>query len=215
VLVIFFIATLACEAQEDFFKIYSTLCSLYERQPQPPKFPRDVVGDSALHAFLKDTTTAIWRFPRKIKAFRKDSILPVLAKVVNCSLPDISFEDKEGRVWALSDFNDRDIILGYNYLFCFTCLNRIDSTEKIIGHKKLKFIALFLDVYKKDISELKEYSDDVQVGFINSETAQLISLKQTDPYYYLNKNRQIEFFDPVHEYGGNEAWINFLKERLK
>lgn len=147
--------------------------------------------------------------------FYKDSIVPVLKTARNLYFPDFNFTDAEFKDRTLSDFAGTDVIINYTYLYCSRCMNRIDSTLKRIGSRKIKMIVLISERYTKELSEFEKYGQDIVAGFINADNEDLITLKQGDDcMYYLNKNRQIEYFDRSENHH-REAWLDFLDEHLK
>ena len=207
---VFAIVLLLCfqiaSSQDEFLKVYLDITNIYRR------------NSSILDADKIDAkdTAQIRSWKRITNKFFIDSIQPLTKRVINLTFPDINFSDVNDKAWSLSDFKDKELVLNYNYLYCLGCLNRIDSTIKRTASKNVKMIVLFLDPYKKEISDLKEYNESVMVGFINSDTRDLISLNQgDDSMYYLNKERQIEYFDKASEYDHRTGWTIFLDEHLK
>jgi hypothetical protein len=196
---------LALNSQQDFFKTYKTISTIYERHRSSVPAATITVGDSIqLKKLIRATST-----------FFADSIIPHTKKVLSSTFPDVTFTDVNGKSWAVSDFSGKEVIVNYNYLYCRSCIDRIDSTEKLIAGKKVQMIVLFLDVYEKEISDLRDYGESVKIGFINPDNADLISLKQGDNcMYYLNKARQIEFYDKLYDNYDTE-WTRFLKAHLR
>lgn len=145
--------------------------------------------------------------------FYHDSVSPLAAKLVNVSFPDINFTDANNKAYAISDFSGKDVIVNYNYLYCQPCLDRIDSTLLLVKHRKVQFLLLFSDVYHKETADLKHYGDNVLIGFISEDTRNLISMNLGDnSMYYLDANRQIDYFDKMETIMDHEiAWNNYLK----
>lgn len=198
---VFITPALVLNAQDVFFKTYKTISDIFERQNLVTS--TSVLNDTAKMKSLRAETGK----------FIHDSILTHTKKILFTTFPDITFSDTNGKSWAISDFDKTAVILNYNYLYCRSCIERIDAIENGIKDKKVLLIVLFLDVYEKDISDLKQYGENVLIGFINNDTADLISLKQGDNcVYYLNKNRQIEYFDRVIELDEELSWKLFIKE---
>lgn len=187
--------------------IYKKIDLIYQRRDaaEPPAAPKDAKDSAAMTAWHQ----ANWQFIQ-------DSILPHTRKIINSTFPDVFFEDLNGKSLAISDFRDMEVIVNYNYLYCQPCLDRIDSTERIISGRNIKLLVLFLDTYKAHISDLKPYGENIQIGFVNPDNADLITLKQGDNFMcYLNKDRQVEFFDKAYPSDKDHDWTNFLREHLK
>jgi len=202
---LFLIVCLVClhpaKAQDDFLTVYHKIRSLNERQKTLESNIKIEVKDSA------QFKTSV----RKHSKFLLDSIAPLTKQVINLTFPDINFSDVENKAYSISDFSGKEIIVNYNYLYCQGCLNRIDSTLARIKNRKVQLIVLFLDQYQKEIGDLKNYGDNVLIGFINVDTGDLISLGLGDnSMYYLDQNRQIIFFDKTDVMHNDVAWTNFL-----
>jgi len=150
------------------------------------------------------------------RAFLADTVLPIARGVINLTFPDISFVGIDNKAYSVSDFSGKQLIINYNYLYCQGCLNRIDSTLELIAGKNVQMLVLFLEPYQKEIDDLKVYGKNVSIGFINEDTSELISFGLGDNcMYYLNENRQIEFFDRAYPNKHEIAWNNFLKTHVK
>lgn len=163
-------------------------------------------------------SVAYFEIERTRIKFHADSIAPLLKQVNNLSFPDIYFTDSNDKSWSVSDFRDKEVIINYNYLYCMKCVGRIDSTLKRIRSRNVKMIVLVSDIYIRELSDLDAFKDEVLVGYINTDNLDLISLKQGDDcMYYLDRNRQIEFFDraQTHNQNHHQAWLTFLDNRFK
>lgn len=146
--------------------------------------------------------------------FRNDSVVPIAKRILNLTFPDISFSDTTGKVHSVSDFSRNDLLITYNYMYCEPCFFRVDTSLKYLHTKNVRIIALFSDRFQQDAPLQKNYGEDLVLGFINNETKDMISLTLGDSFaYYLNENRQVEFFD--HPYLGvqESSWVEFLKMR--
>ena len=193
-------------AQDDFLSVYHKIRNLNERQ-------KILEANSEINVIDSTTYKASIKKQRK---FLSDSIAPLTKQIINLSFPDINFTGIENKAYSISDFSGKEVIVNYNYLYCQGCLNRIDSTLKRINNNKVKFIVLFLEQYQKEIDDLKNYGDNVLIGFINEDTGDLISLGLGDnAMYYLDGNRQIIFFDKTEVMHNEIAWNNFLKMHNK
>jgi hypothetical protein len=192
-------------AQTDFFEVYHQLNQISSRNPT----------NKAWTTFNVNDTTKFKELQKQSARFYTDSIFPLTKKVIGLSFPDINFTDVDNQSLSVSDFKEMDVIINYNYLFCSSCIGRIDSTLEKIKSKNIKLIVLFLENYKNEISDLKPYGNQVIIGFINPDTRDLISMNSGDNLmYYLNKHRQIEFFDKTSGNNHHQDWIKFLNERV-
>ena len=200
---------LCATSQTDFFKLYKQIDDKYNRL--------DVAVPTRADLTVADSVE-IDALQKKHTQFYEDSVIPLLKNVHNLSFPDINFIDAANKDRTLSDYSNYDVIINYTYLYCTTCINRIDSTLKRIDPRKTKMIVLVSETYVKELPDLQRFGPNVITGFINRENIDLISLKQGDDcMYYLDKNRQIEYFDKSvyprkQQYAG---WLTFLDNRLK
>ena len=205
---LFFLAgSYRASGQGDFFSLYRKIDNMSRRlEGSLPSVKAPGISDTAAYFAVEKT---------RIK-FHADSIAPLLKQVGNLSFPDIYFTDANDKSWSVSDFSGKDVIINYNYLYCMTCVGRIDSTLKRIRSRNVKMIVLVSDIYIRELSDLDAFKDEVLVGYINTDNLDLISLKQGDDcMYYLDKNRQIEFFDRAHTEDHRQAWLTFLDNRFK
>lgn len=192
-------------AQDDFLSIYHKIDLVYQRQGK------------ALHqnGYRVNDSNSIKEYGKYDRIFT-DSILPLAKKIVNLTFPDISFTGINNKVYAISDFSQKDLIINYNYLYCQHCLDRVDSSLKWIENKNVQMLVLFTEPYQKEAESIKMYDQNVTIGFLNEDNKDLISLGMGDnSMYYLNKERQIEFFDRAEAKDHEIAWINFLKDHTK
>lgn len=193
------------QSQSDFFTLYRQIDNMSRRHDLKPAHKITNASDTAEIAAMQ----------RVRNKFYADSVIPVLKDIRNLSFPDISFTDAANVDHSVSDFEGNELIINYNYLYCSRCMNRIDSTLKRTGAKPVKMLVLISDLYRKEISDLQPYGQNIIAGFINEDTSDLISLGLgQDCMYYLNRNRQIEFFDRS-EKKHQQAWLSFLDERFK
>lgn len=139
-------------------------------------------------------------------------IVPLFKNLINKTFPDISFIDKQFNHYNLSDFSNQNVIVNYNYLYCKPCVDRIDSTLKIIENKNIKMIVLLNEMYRSDVNDLADYGDAILIGLMTQETTDLVSLETgDDKMFFLNKKRKIEYFDATESNLPHEKWLNFLR----
>lgn len=192
-------------SQDDFFSISTKIDKVFKRQNVKVSY------DGTINQ-IKDTAAYVEKLKYSSR-FYQDSISPIAIKLVHVNFPDINFTDAANKAYAISDFAGKDVIVNYNYLYCQPCLDRIDSTLILTKNRKVQFLLLFSDVYHKETSDLKNYGENVLIGFISEDTRNLISLNVGDnAMYYLDENRQIDYFDKMETIMDNEvAWNTFLK----
>ncbi|PBQ30380.1 hypothetical protein CNR22_00910 [Sphingobacteriaceae bacterium] len=209
VFISFFVFSHLAYSQDDFFSIHNKIDAILKRQK--------VADSHEVQVIKRKDTSAFKELQVRSALFFKDSLSPLTGKLANMNFPDINFVDAENKVYALSDFSGKEMVVNYNYLYCQPCLGRVDSTLFLLKHREVKFLLLFSDVYQKETSDLKNYDDKVLIGFINEDTKELISLGLGDNVmYYLDPNRQIDFFDKTSTLTENEiAWIHYLKTQKK
>jgi len=217
-LIVFITCFQSAFGQDDFLSVYAKINRMRERHTSFNK-TRQIGIQETLKESRKDTAVAraiLREAFAQNKKFVSDSIIPLAGKVVNITFPDISFTDAANKNYSISDFAGKEIIVNYNYLYCQLCLNRIDSTQALLKGRKVQLLVLFSDLYLKETEDLKNYGENVLIGFINEDTEDLISLSLGDnSMYYLNENRQIEFFDRIDLEQYDYAWNNFLKTYTK
>ena len=184
-------------AQEDFYSVYEKMSGvrLWEKE-QMQKFaqtikqmPREKFADTAKVRSLL----------RNARDFISDSVTKTAKQVINLTFPDINFVSSNGRTFSVSDFAGKNIVLSYNYFFCDVCLSSIDSTIREVKNDSIQLLAFFSDKFSQENIDLSRFKENVIVGFISEENKDFISLTLGNDFiYYLNKNRQIEFFSKLH-----------------
>ncbi len=141
------------------------------------------------------------------------SIHPLLEKIIGTTFPDISFLDENFKSHNLSDFNNKELVVNYNYPYCAHCMDRIDSTLKAVRKGQVHVIVLLSEIYRKEIKDFKNYGENVSIGLISDDTRNLISFNLGDDImYYLSKSRGVEFFDLIYNTNRHEAWEKFLEK---
>jgi hypothetical protein len=189
------------QAQESFYDVYNDISNLQK------KFAQDYTG---IHGNKRDSIENNAQASPEVKQYYADLDIQ-LKRLVNKHFPDITFSGIHNEHYMLSDFQE-ELVINYNYPYCMTCIQRIDSTQKRTDKKNIRVLVLFSEVYKKDISFLKPFNENVIFGFINQDIIDLISFSHGDDcMYFLDKTNRIEFFD-MHDH---EAWTAFLDKRLK
>ena len=201
-LISFLLAANFVIAQETFYDVYNSILKLHGNYAATKKGTFvDGTGDSLE---LKEQDS-----PEFLRLYA--DITTVSKRVVNLGFPDIMFTDVHESPYNISDF-EGELVVNYNYPYCMKCISRIDSTQKRTDKKKIKVLVLFLDIYKKEISFLKPFNEQVLIGFISPDARDLISLTLgSDCMYFLDVNHRIEFFDR----GNDEKWTDFLDQKLK
>lgn len=196
-------------AQQDYYAIYNQIIdSTYQVSKITESHFKLMQSDTALQSDTAQLRMVYRKYNQRFSA----SVLPLYRNLLNKCFPDISFTDKDFKSYNLSDFSKTNIILNYNYFYCKTCMNRIDSTLKIMDKKNTKLIVLFQEIYRKDADDLAKFEDNVLIGFMTPETTSLISLDSgDDKMYFLNKQRVIEYFDAIEPKNYHEEWLNFLR----
>jgi hypothetical protein len=196
-------------AQQDYYTIYNQIIdSTYQVSKITDAHFKLMQADTALQRDTVQLKIVYQNYRQKYAS----SVQPLYQKILNKSFPDISFSDKDFKSYNLSDFSKFNIILNYNYFYCKTCMNRIDSTLRIIDKKDTKLLVLFQDIYRKDADDLARFEDNIVVGFMTPETTSLISFDAgDDKMFFLNKQRLIEYFDAIEPKNYQEEWLNFLR----
>ena len=73
-------------------------------------------------------------------------------------------------------------------------------------------LVLLQDMYRKDITDLSKYGDEIVIGFVGTETRSLLSLDLGDDLMYLlNRDRKVIYFDRIEAEKHEVYWLNFLK----
>lgn len=201
VFIVFVFCFRVLQAQESFYDVYNDIVKLQS------KFAIDY---RRLHGDQRDTIERTAKALPEVQQYFKDMDVQ-LERLKNRHFPDITFSGLNNEHYMLSDFQE-ELVVNYNYPYCMTCIHRIDSTQKRTDKKNIRILVLFSEVYKKDISFLKKFNENVVFGFINQDIIDLISFGHGDDcMYFLDKTNRIEFFDN-HDH---EAWTRFLDKRGK
>jgi hypothetical protein len=127
---------------------------------------------------------------------RRKEILKDLETVV---YPDISFKDADGKSWSLSDFSDKKIILNFNYSFCTSCMNFIDTLVSSCN-SQCKLIVLLPDNPQYSGEVLEKYGSKALIGFTSVQFNSHYSLNSDNPsVFLLSKGRFIYYlYDTYH-----------------
>jgi len=136
----------------------------------------------------------------------------ILNKLIDTTFPDFYFEDFNGKIYSLSDFNNKKVVLNFNYTFCDRCVKQIDSLVQKTGDKA-RIIVLMHDK-KTDADHIYEaYGDKILLGFISLEYEHYYTLNSSTPTtFLLEENRLIRYFDdPLLEDSGADGLFSRLK----
>lgn len=168
---------------EDFYAIQTRISKLFAEN--------EVTFDSLYKKHEKVDSVALKELLKKFNKGRDE----IMAKLYLMDFPDIYFNDINDKSWSLSDFKNEKITLNFNYAFCNSCVNFVDSLYKRTKGK-CKLIVLFHD-RKEDVMPLYEkYGDNVFLGFISQEKEQFYTLLYGTPCsYLLDETRKIVYFD--------------------
>jgi len=149
----------------------------------------------------KDTVKIMELTKKRIELNR--SMLPeinaektkIINKLTNTTFPDFYFEDFNGKIYSLSDFNNKKVVLNFNYTFCDRCVKQIDSLIQKTGDKA-RIIVLMHDK-KTDADHIYEaYGDKILLGFISLEYEHYYTLNSSTPTtFLLEEKRLIKYFD--------------------
>ena len=199
-------------AQEDFFSVYEKISQV--RLWQKEEYLKVVQTIKQLSREELKDTAKVRSLARYARDYMSDTVTKIAKQSINLTFPDINFISSNGKTFSISDFEGKNVVLSYNYFFCDVCISSIDSIVRVIKNDSIQLIALFSEKFSQKNLDLSRFKENVIVGFINEENKDFISLTLGDDFmYYLNKKRQIEYFNKVYGRQNEFTLPTFLRSK--
>ncbi len=147
--------------------------------------------------FKNDTSIININYRKNISKFSNTYLkqkADILKSLKYYTFPDMNFIDYGGKIHSLSEFDKQKIILNFNYTFCQSCINQVDSILKL-KNKSTHLIVLLHDKQTDTEHIFEKYGDKIVLVFISQNDENTYTLNLGTPTtILLDENRLISYF---------------------